>query len=127
MHSNPINRYHLMPGLSSLCHEIMIDRQDEGSGPFAYLLAFYQTFTMSPGLQARDEEIAELRGSISQYMDRVVKARFEQQEAFEQREAAQRITNHLQVHSARIPLFACQASVLITRHLPARLFQQKSF
>ncbi|KAK9838684.1 hypothetical protein WJX74_001339 [Apatococcus lobatus] len=45
---------------------------------------------------AREEDLTELKSSNSKYMDVVAKAKFERQEAFEQREAAQRITNHLQ-------------------------------
>lgn len=61
----------------------------------------------------------------------VVKARFERQEAFEQREAAQRITNHLQVRSACIK--PCMSGIHLNHWRPleqpfhAAFFEQCRF
>ncbi|KAK9834248.1 hypothetical protein WJX84_005342, partial [Apatococcus fuscideae] len=61
-----------------------------------HLKSQFEISRLQSALQAREEDLTELKSSNSKYMDVVAKAKFERQEAFEQREAAQRITNHLQ-------------------------------
>ncbi len=53
--------------------------------------------TIGHCLQAKDQDIMELKASIAAYLDRVAQAELQRQEAFEQREAAQRVASHLQV------------------------------